>query len=174
MARPSENLLQKDGSYPRAKWQRLVGWIEGLHDASKQTAIFSLPHRSAQSNLSSNPEFRIDCQGYFTLHGSGWYNLQVQENVQRSKGEHRSTTVLTTYVHAEGYDRDRDPKILCSMIMKTMESQVKHAIPEMTIFIWNDPELGAVKTVKTLQRSPYGLLEWQNEGKGAWKVWRPE
>ncbi|KAL1582917.1 hypothetical protein WHR41_08408 [Cladosporium halotolerans] len=177
MARPSENLLQKDGSYPRPKWQRLVGWIEQLHDDcrnSPKSAIFTLPNRRAQSNLSFNDEFRIDCQGYFRLHDCGWYNLQVQENRQRASGDNNSTTVFTTYVHEEGYHRDKDPMILCSMIMKTMESQVKHAIPEMTIFIWHDPALGAVKTVKTLQRSPKGLLEWQNAGKGPWKVWHPE
>lgn len=163
MARPSPSLLRKDGSYPRPKWERLCNWMDELHESSKHGRTpFILPYKRAQSNLAANDGFRLDCQGYFQVPGHthcGWYNLQVQENRPRN-GPDDLTTVMTTYVHQQGYDRDADPRIFCSMIAKVMESQAKHAIPEMSIFVWERDDGG--REVKSVQRSPHGLLQFAN------------
>ena len=79
---------------------------------------------------------------------------------------------MTTYVHKQGYMRDTDPMITCKVICRVMESQVKHAIPEMTIFI-EDTATGLC--VNDLQRTPHGLLEY-NAPMGMaplYEFWRP-
>lgn len=177
MSRPNDNLLQKlspgsnpkDG-YPRKAWERLCVWLEELHEQSKSFAPFSLPEQGARSNLHRNDEFRLDCQGTFTVTGHPdivWYNLQVQENTKRGKDE--STTVMTTYVHKQGYKKSTDPNITCAVICRVMESQAKHAIPEMTIFV----EEGQANRVNNVQRTPHGILEYNAPRPPPYKIWKP-
>ena len=164
MSRDSTNLLRKlyEGDepslgYPKKDWQRLCQWLTEVHDDARSAGTFYLPN-GPRSNLRFNPQFRIDCQGHFNLKSYPritWVNLQVQENKPR---QGKSTTVMTTYVHWQGYNRSTEPTITGAVVCGVMETQVKHAIPEMTIFV--ERERNGTLRVRREPRTPHGLLEY--------------
>jgi hypothetical protein len=196
MARPTTNLLQKlnEGSdtsdgYAKRSWNDLTSWLQDLHAQSRTTkGLLALPPNGPESNLLENSDYRIDCQGIFSVEGFPnitWYNIQIQENRNRGKGkskEARSTTVMTTYVHKQGYDREDEPKIDASIILRKMWSQALNAIPEMSIFLRD--EIGKVTDskgrsrtartfeIKTVQRSPHGILTYN--ATPAYGIWVPQ
>lgn len=153
--------------YPKGKLNKLREWITDLHEKSKTSDVLAMPTRTSQRTLISNKNFRIDCQGYFKVNEDdrcGWINLQVQENVSRSKGE--STTVLTTYVHWEGFHTAE--MIKSRTILKAMKQQVYNFIPEITLFVWVNKNNGVA--VQNVLRSPYGVLEHGTP----WNIWVPK
>lgn len=81
---------------------------------------------------------------------------------------------MTTYVHKQGYERAVDPRITGRVICRVMESQVKHAIPEMTIFI-EDTGTAVGLVINNVQRGPHGLMEYNAlKGKAPpYKIWKP-
>lgn len=189
MARESPNLLRKldddnDQSYARRLWQELEDWLKELHEESRKDhgLILALPKDTPKkSNLCENRRFRIDCQDTFSVEGFpgiSWYNVAVQENKTRPKGSSaasKSTTIMTTYVHKEGFWRQTDPVITSKVIFRRMWSQAMHAIPENTIFIRDEiadtgfdhygrPTTGRLFQVETVQRSPHGILTYNATG----------
>jgi hypothetical protein len=150
--------------YSPSQHSNLCNWITAVHDASLSSKYtLTLPDRRAASNLQPTKidgkelegGWRIDCQTFFHVDGHphcGWYNLQVQENVTRGKGQ--STTVFTTYVHHEAYMAGR---ITSSIILKAMKQQALHRLPEYVIFRYVD---GKVEALGNVPRSPHGILTW--------------
>jgi len=160
--------------YPAGQHSNLCTWITAVHDASLSSKYtLALPDRRKASNLQPKKidgrkidgDWRIDCQDFFHVQGHeycGWYNLQVQENVTRGKGE--STTAFTTYVHHEAIKAGR---ITSSIILQAMKQQALHRIPEYVIFLYVD---GKVEALGNVPRSPYGILTWAAT---PWNVWKP-
>ncbi|KFY11066.1 hypothetical protein V492_04695 [Pseudogymnoascus sp. VKM F-4246] len=185
--RESTNLIHRDAApYSSSKTAALVAWLSELQE---KPSVLSLPSdKQAASNLIKNKDFRIDCQGYFEVPGYdniGWVNLQVQENVPRVKGA--STTVITTYVHFQGY---RDLGMITSnIILQAMKQQVLHTLSEYVIFVSKSQQ--GHMALQNIPRGPNGVLDrgwgsldlvrkiqgeqkWK-QGQGKWAtIWVPE
>ncbi|KOS42281.1 hypothetical protein ACN38_g6858 [Penicillium nordicum] len=113
--------------------------------------------KNGGATLLKNDDFRIDYQGYFhspAPYEIGWINLQVQENTPRKSNA--STTVITTYVHYQGY-HEPPGRITGNIVLRAMIQQAMHIIGELSVFV-SKSQAGAI-VVQNIPRSPQGLLK---------------
>ncbi|CAI7577797.1 unnamed protein product [Penicillium palitans] len=152
--RDTPTLIKRNGAdYSSAKHTELIDWLLMLE--RKENVLMLPPTKSGGATLLKNDDFRIDYQGYFNSdpYEIGWINLQVQENTPRKSKT--STTVITTYVHYQGYHQSG--KITSSVILHAMIQQAMSKIGEYSIFA-SKSQTGAI-AVQNIPRSPQGLIK---------------
>ncbi|KAJ5977622.1 hypothetical protein N7501_000964 [Penicillium viridicatum] len=185
--RDTPTLIKRGADYSSGKKRELIDWLLMLEQ--KENVLTLQPSKNGAGTLLKNDDFRIDYQGYFNSnpYEIGWINLQVQENTPRKSNT--STTVITTYVHYQGYHH-KPGRITGNIILRAMVQQAMHNIGEYSVFVSKSQE-GAI-VVQNIPRSPQGLIkygwgsledakrvqgqEWNNpKKKGKWaSIWVPK
>ncbi|KAL6237451.1 hypothetical protein BDW75DRAFT_238238 [Aspergillus navahoensis] len=182
--RNSPNLIRNNYGYSR--WADVINYINEMQDKT-----IYIPNRPANIHSSEEYDLRIDLQGIFPDHSRAnvtWFNIQVQEN--RPRGgvcfvvsfstfyprdgllSHQlsgftgmalqvDTTVFTTYVHKEGYENWSAHHLNSSTILKAMQQQAYHQLPECCVFITQN---GNSISSARIPRSPDGV---------SYTIWTP-
>ncbi|KAL2860804.1 uncharacterized protein BJX67DRAFT_367951 [Aspergillus lucknowensis] len=145
--RDSSNLIRNN--YSHGRWADVINYINEMQDKT-----IYIPNRPANIHSSNDYDLRIDLQGIFPDHSRAnvtWFNIQVQEN--RSRGD-ADTTVFTTYVHKEGYENWSAHHLNSSTILKAMQQQAYHQMPECCVFMTRN---GNSISSARIPRSPDGV-----------------